>query len=346
MELSGKILQRGPIIPSFVLRANINPGAKQVYALLLNLCGPRNRCWPSQNYIADQVGQCLRSVQNYLKELEAFGLIATQRHRDGNIYTLLPHPIVIAELRRRQAQAQNEKSAHANLAAGIKEEKNKNTPLTPPAREGVKEKPHQQHSSQSADWRDDALTAFEALWRTWPVQEARQAAQRLWLRLWRLGSLPPLDQIQSRVQANLEQNPRWKRGFIPFLATWLRERRWDDVLQPQEQTQHTKEPNILENPENQRHFDSKEKRQMQTADDLPDAAWTQLNHILSIWPVAVSEADSSRIRGLWRYLFKCGQLPDVKTLSSAATRANQTFSRWLHAYQQKAVTYQSTAVRA
>jgi hypothetical protein len=339
MELSGKILQRGPIMPSFVLRANINPGAKQVYALLLNLCGPRNRCWPSQNYIADQVGQCLRSVQNYIKELEAFGLIAIQRHRDGNIYSLLPHPIVIAELRRRQAQAQNEKSAHAHLAAGIKEEKKKNPPLPPPVREGVQTKPH------SAGWQDEALTAFETLWLAWPVQEARKAAQRLWLRLWRLGSLPPLDQIQSLVQANLERNPRWKRGFIPFLVTWLRERRWDDVIQEPKETHPQNQPKASEGHENQRHFDSKEKRQTQTTDDLPEAAWVQLNHVLSIWPVAASTEDTSRIRGLWRYLFKRGQLPDVKTLSCAATRANQTFSRWLHAYQQKTVTYQPTAVR-
>ena len=45
----------GPILPSFVLRENISPGAKMLYALLCNHASDKDHCWPSHRFLAQEL---------------------------------------------------------------------------------------------------------------------------------------------------------------------------------------------------------------------------------------------------------------------------------------------------
>jgi len=76
----------GPIMPkSLRQRKDVSLGAKVLYSVLCS-CAYRSgdHCWPSQNYLADSMGMSIRSIQNYLRELEKLGLIMIQRGRFGS----------------------------------------------------------------------------------------------------------------------------------------------------------------------------------------------------------------------------------------------------------------------
>lgn len=72
----------------------ISAGAFRLYALLIGLSRGFGSCWPSQATLASRLGISLRTIRNWLKELEATGLIEIE-HRcslpgqeQSNIYRL------------------------------------------------------------------------------------------------------------------------------------------------------------------------------------------------------------------------------------------------------------------
>ena len=73
----------GPILPSFVLRENISPGAKMLYALLCNHASDKDHCWPSHRFLAQELGYCVSSIKNWLGELVRARLLAIRPHETG-----------------------------------------------------------------------------------------------------------------------------------------------------------------------------------------------------------------------------------------------------------------------
>jgi hypothetical protein len=76
----------------------------------------------------------------------------------------------------------------------------------------------------------DPRAEFAALYDAYPVKKARDRAYNIYLGLRQSGNLPPLDKLLSIIAAFRSQDDQWKRGYAPYLATWLQERRWEDEL--------------------------------------------------------------------------------------------------------------------
>ena len=361
MEVCGIILTKGLVVPSFfenLEKQEISLGARCTYGVLAQVSGKSDHCWPSQKYLAERLGVSIRTIQKYLKELVRLGFIAILGGHDGetNTYRLLPHPVVVAALRRCAANDSSAVSSPTEAQAACRDtpaiiaqeggaktapvfkKEEKNTPLTPQqGEEGAR-------SARSTAWKPEALAAFDRVWAVWPVQEARKAALRWWMRLWRLRSLPTLDNILAAVRAHMAENPRWKRGFVPFLVTWLKGRRWEDVAPARPALSDSK---VLSTPDVSASANIESKTvglqggrgeavtPRAVCSPVPDGVWQQLDAVLGVWPGELTAAQLSHVRGTWRYLYSQGQLPAQKTLLQVAQAATKNFSRWLHVFQQR-----------
>lgn len=76
----------------------------------------------------------------------------------------------------------------------------------------------------------DVDRRFEAFWAAWPVRKARVKALIAWRRI------KPDAELTAAIIAAVERNKRsigWQKDggeFIPFAASWLNGRRWEDEV--------------------------------------------------------------------------------------------------------------------
>ena len=78
-------------LPNFILRnPDLSAGAKTTYALFLSYAWHNDLCFPGQETLAQSLGMSVGSVNAYIKELEAVGLIEITRRGQGktNLYTI------------------------------------------------------------------------------------------------------------------------------------------------------------------------------------------------------------------------------------------------------------------
>ena len=90
-------------VPNSVLEsAEISPGAKLTYAMLLKYAWQNDFCFPGQDRLAKDMGVSLRSTNSYVQELEERGFVAIRRRGQGkpNIYELTLTRRVRKELER------------------------------------------------------------------------------------------------------------------------------------------------------------------------------------------------------------------------------------------------------
>ena len=72
---------------------------------------------------------------------------------------------------------------------------------------------------------------FDLFWEKYPRKVAKAAAKSAWDKL-----APPPElaaAIIARVEDNVRHNEQWNRDgghYIPYPATWLRQRRWEDEI--------------------------------------------------------------------------------------------------------------------
>lgn len=82
-------------IPNFILKdENISIGAKVVYAMLLSYYWHDGRVFPGQNTLAGHLGMSVGRVNDFIKELEAIGLIDIKRLGQGRTNRYLLHSVV------------------------------------------------------------------------------------------------------------------------------------------------------------------------------------------------------------------------------------------------------------
>lgn len=78
-------------LPNFILRnPDLSIGAKTTYALFLSYAWHNQMCFPGQDRLAKDIGMSIGSVNTFVKELEAAGLIEITRRGQGktNLYTI------------------------------------------------------------------------------------------------------------------------------------------------------------------------------------------------------------------------------------------------------------------
>ena len=88
--------------------------------------------------------------------------------------------------------------------------------------------PAESFTPASAGGTPPSESGFSKLWDAYPVKKAQHRARKTFLEL--AGDLPPLTRLLEVIAAFKADDDQWKRGYAPYLATWLRERRWDDEI--------------------------------------------------------------------------------------------------------------------
>jgi len=76
-------------VPNFILRdGTISLGAKVAYSMFLHFAWNNDSCFPGQDRLATHMGMSASRVNEYIKELEAAGLIDITRRSLGktNLY--------------------------------------------------------------------------------------------------------------------------------------------------------------------------------------------------------------------------------------------------------------------
>lgn len=230
----------GPIMPSSLMKKNnISMGAKLLYAVMVSCSRPgQDNCWPSQAWLAEQIGASVRSVQNYLGELERLGLILIDRSRLGSSlhYYFLEHEYIEV-----WTPKEKENEGYAKSAGGVRKvcvlnnynNKLLNTPPTP-QEENFHKSPHLKFEQK-----DGAISAldncekhFLEIWNLWPRKEALYAAKTEWRKLWFSGQLPTPMELKQKIEFLQKNDRAWLRGYAPYFVTWLRDKRWDDQFSP------------------------------------------------------------------------------------------------------------------
>jgi hypothetical protein len=78
-------------VPNFIRRnPDLSIGAKTTYSLFLSYAWHNNLCFPGQATLAQAIGMSVASVNAFITELEAAGLIEITRRGQGktNLYTI------------------------------------------------------------------------------------------------------------------------------------------------------------------------------------------------------------------------------------------------------------------
>ena len=76
-------------VPNFILRdGTLSLGAKVAYSMFLHFAWNNDSCFPGQDRLAEHMGMSVSRVNEYIKELEAAGLIEITRRGQGktNLY--------------------------------------------------------------------------------------------------------------------------------------------------------------------------------------------------------------------------------------------------------------------
>ncbi len=114
-----------------------------------------------------------------------------------------------------------------------KEQNNQGTKETPkaPFGDAPAKRRRRREPKAAPDWKPDR---FEGFWRMYPVKKSKQAAIRAW------DLLRPDDGLLATMGRALQRQMAgedWRRGFgIPYPATWLNNRRWEDEDRPPAET--------------------------------------------------------------------------------------------------------------
>lgn len=67
---------------------------------------------------------------------------------------------------------------------------------------------------------------FERFWVAYPRKVAKGDARRAWLKSRQ--QRPELAEILAAIE-RAKVSDQWRRGFVPYPATWLNQERWSDV---------------------------------------------------------------------------------------------------------------------
>jgi hypothetical protein len=87
----------GVYVPQFLLSyRGIGPASKLCFARIVKYCGSAKTCWPSQEQLAEDLGVTVRSIGNYLAELEQDGFLEIIQRglKQSNEYRPLRHGLV------------------------------------------------------------------------------------------------------------------------------------------------------------------------------------------------------------------------------------------------------------
>jgi len=195
-------------------------------------------CWASNAYLAEQVGVAGKTVESLLRQLKDRGHIQLEVERDGETNEVLRRKIWICgppgssvppPLKNEGRSPQNQGDPPLKIEDRIIQENNTSNipPYSPPKGDAPAKKRRRREPKAAPDWKPER---FEGFWRMYPVKKSKQAAIRAW------DLLRPDDGLLAVMGRALQRQMAgedWQRGFgIPYPATWLNNRRWEDEDRP------------------------------------------------------------------------------------------------------------------
>lgn len=197
------------MMPNVILRdARLSVGARLAYSVLLSYAWDGAACFPGQQRLADDMGVTARQVRTYLQELKDAGLVSWERGglQQPNRYTVHgPLPLKTGSTLplSEEVHFRSRPEAHFRL---------KNT---------------QENNTQKKKTQSLALDGFKEFYAAYPRRTARVDAERAWAKL------RPDAALQAKIHAALAWQrdcEQWREGLkhIPYPASWLNGRRWED----------------------------------------------------------------------------------------------------------------------
>ena len=310
----------GPILPSFVLREKLSPGAKMLYALLCNHASDKDHCWPSHKFLAQEMGYSVSSIKNWLGELTSARLLTIHRtaYRSSTYVLLRPRAGAASGISSAPARGQSN-FGYPQANFGYRNNSRKNLEKLPPLPPKNRATPSRATPARVKRGGGDFLSAnsiFERLWAVYPRKEAKELARSAWHRLWRHGEIPALDVLLGaldRFRASASWNKEHGR-FVPQLVNWLRGRRWLDEAPEAPASPVGEQATTPEKTEQiQRCMDKLEERRR--ADPALEAARPAFEAFVSRF------ADGQRKRGpawgLWSLLHRQGKAPHAGEADTA-----------------------------
>ena len=309
----------GPILPSFVLREKLSPGAKMLYALLCNHASDKDHCWPSHKFLAQEMGYSVSSIKNWLGELTSARLLTIHRtaYRSSTYVLLRPRAGAASGISPAPARGQSN-FGYPQANFGYRNNSRKNLEKLPPLPPKNRATPSRATPARVKRGGGDFLSAnsiFERLWAVYPRKEAKELARSAWHRLWRYGEIPALDVLLGaldRFRASVSWSKEHGR-FVPQLVNWLRGRRWLDEAPEAPASPVGEQATTPEKTEQiQRCMDKLEERRR--ADPALEAARPAFEAFLSRF------ADGQRKRGpawgLWSLLHRLGKAPHAEQVET------------------------------
>lgn len=213
----------------------LRPNAKLLYGELSALAQAEGYCWASNAYLAEQLGIAGKTVEGLLKQLKDRGHIHLEVERDEETNEVLrrriwicgpPGSSVPPPLKNEGRSPQNQGEPPLKNEDRIIQENNI-PPYSPPKGDKPAKQRRRREPKAAPDWKPER---FEGFWRLYPVKKSKQAAIRAW------DLLCPDDKLIAVMGWALQRQMAgedWQRGFgIPYPATWLNNRRWEDEVRP------------------------------------------------------------------------------------------------------------------
>lgn len=207
----------------------VRPGARHVLTVLADLADEENSCFPSVRYVSDVTGMGNSTVRRHLDELTESGYVSHRERRMGTAGQLSTYRYTLAvQPPPKSSSAQIEQCSDR---------------AEPPPKLGGTHRPNRADSNPHSyppttpplstaliEAAAGPPTSFERVWSAWPRKVGKGAAEAAYSNA--LKKHPHAAQkIADGVTAHGARYatfPDEQRTFIPHLATWLNQRRWED----------------------------------------------------------------------------------------------------------------------
>lgn len=194
------------------------PNAKLLYAEISSLTDRRGYCYASNEYFMRLYSLSERTIRRLISELARLGYVSIadgdggreRRKIYAGVNPLLGNP------------DKNDREPGQNLPGNP----DKNDPHNKKENRKENNPPKAPQGAESAPvWKPDR---FAGLWDYYPRHTSKQAAVKAW------DKLRPSDELIAKIGKALRRQKawdEWQRGVgIPYLSTYLNQRRWEDEL--------------------------------------------------------------------------------------------------------------------
>lgn len=196
----------------------VTDGAKLFYAQISRRTKTEGYCWASNRTLSEELGVTERTITRYVAELEAAGFIKTEfsgvhdrkRHAERRIRLAVPVPFNMEKNVYPSVDKNDGDNIDKNVGRNkVKNKSNKNNPPISP------------QGDERADY-------FENFWSHYPKKRNKTAARRAWDKLAPDGQLCRVMGEALRAQMRSEEWQRDGGRYIPYPASWINGRRWED----------------------------------------------------------------------------------------------------------------------